>query len=220
VEKVKKEVEKIFSELGETEFSMKVLAEDLPEKVIFQPSYVFSFSNSAPIIRPFPRYFIEEDMLYLYEFLQNSKIFKINKDFSIEVDNLRELFDDSVEKKFIFDLRIIGERITRETFDIYLRKDGSYYLSSYYGFDEKFLKEILAVKKIRKIIVYLQKAFLFEVPELKYLVNELNFIFPRGRLVFGRKSFYENFESPIFCYIELNKPTIEIKLNKGGRKKK
>jgi hypothetical protein len=50
MEKVKEEIEKIVSELVETEFSIKVLEEDLPEKAVFQPSYAFSFSPSMPVI--------------------------------------------------------------------------------------------------------------------------------------------------------------------------
>jgi|GEM_PF-5588077 len=220
MEKVKKEIEKIFSELVETEFSIKVLAEDLPEKAVFQPSYVFSPSSSIPTIRPFVRYSLEEDMLYLYEVFQNSGIFKMNKDFSIEVNNLKELFDNSVEKKFVLYLKQNGELTTKNIIDIYVKKDGSYYLNSYFGFDENFLKEKLASKKRGKIIVYLQRAFLFEVPELSYLINELNFIFPRGKLVFGRKFFYEASEKSIFCYFEFAKPTIEIKIDKRRKKEK
>jgi len=214
MEKVKKEVEKIVSELVETEFSIKVLAEDLPEKAVFQPSYTFSFSSSIDNLRKFNRYSIEEDMLCLYETFKDSSVFKVNKDFSIEVDNLKELFDNSIEKKFVWDLKISGEFVTKNIIDVYVKKDGSYYLKSYYGFEETFLKKRLASKKRGKIVVYLQKAFLFEVPELKYTVNDLNFIFPRGKLVFGRKSFYESSEQSIFCYLYFTKPIIEIKMGK------
>jgi len=220
MEKVKKEIEKIFSELLEAEFSIKVLAEDLPEKAVFQPSYVFSFSSSIPALRKFNSFSIEEDMVYLYEIFRNNEVLKVNKDFSIEVRNLKELFENSVEKKFVWDLKISSEFITKNIIDIYVKKDGSYYLNSYYGFEESFLKERLALKKRGKIVVYLQKSFLFEVPELKYIVNELNFIFPRGKLVFGRKSLYEDFEKPIFCYLEFTKPAIEIKIGKIRRKEK
>jgi hypothetical protein len=222
MEKVKEEIEKIVSKLLESEFSIKVLAEDLPEKAVFQPSYVFSFSNSTPTIRPFVRHSIEEDMLYLYEVLQNSSVFKMKKDFSIEVDNLKELFNNSVEKKFVWDLRRRGgEFTTRNIIDVYVKKDGSYRLNSFYDSyfcEESCLREKISSQNIGKIIVYLQKAFLFEVPELSYLINELNFIFPRGKLVFGKKSFYET-SGNSFCYLEFSKPTIEIKIGKRGRKK-
>jgi hypothetical protein len=39
-------------------------------------------------------------------------------------------------------------------------------MNSYYGFDENFLKERVSSKR-GKINVYLDKAFLFEVPELR-----------------------------------------------------
>ncbi len=222
MEKVKEEVEKIVSELIGSEFSIKVLEEDLPEKVTFQPSYVFSFSSSMSTIRPFVRHSIEEDMLYLYEVLQNSEVFKVNKDFSIEVDNLKELLNNSAEKKFVWDLKRTGKFTTRNIIDVYVKKDGSYRLNSFYDSsfcEEKCLKERLSSQKNGKITVYLQKAFLFEVPKLGYLINELNFIFPKGKLVFGRKSFYEVSENSVFCYLEFAKPTIEIKIGKGGRKK-
>jgi hypothetical protein len=221
MEKVKEEIEKIAHDLLSTEFSVEVLAQDLPKKALFQPSYVFSFS-STPTIRPFVRYSIEEDMLYLYEFLQNSKILKINKDFSIEVDKLKELFDNSVEKKFVFYLKRNGESIAKNIIDVYVKNDGSYRLNYYYDFafcEEGSLKEKLSSQKIGKITVYLQKAFLFKIPELEYLFNELNFIFPRGKLVFGRKPFYEASEKSVFCYLEFTKPIIEIKIGKRRRKK-
>ncbi len=222
MEKVRKEIEKIASELIENDFSIKVLAEDLPEKVVFQPSYVFSFSRSISTIRPFVRHSIEEDMLYLYEILQDSGVFKVNKDFSIEVDNLKELFDNSVEKKFVWYLKRRGEFTARNIIDVYVKSDGSYSLNSFYDSsfcEEKCLKERLSSQKNGKITVYLQKAFLFEVPELSYLINEFNFIFPKGKLVFGRKSFYEVSDNSVFCYLEFSRPTVEIKIGRGGRKK-
>jgi hypothetical protein len=222
MEKVKEEVEKIVSELIETEFSIKVLAEDLPEKAVFQPSYVFSFSNSISTIRPFVRHSIEEDMLYLYEVLQDGNVFKINKDFSIEIDNLKELFDNSIEKKFVFYLKRSGETSAKNIIDVHVKKDSSYSLNPYYDFvfcEEKCLKEKLSSQSSGKIVVYLQKAFLFEVPDLSYLINELNFIFPRGKLVFGKKSFYEVSEKSVFCYLEFTKPIIEIKIGKRRREK-
>jgi hypothetical protein len=216
MERVKEELEKIFSELVETEFSIKVLAEELPEKVVFEPSYTFSFSG--PTLRKFSRLSIEEDMILLYEIFRNGKALKVNKDFSIEVQNLRKLFEDSVEKKFVLDLKISGNFATKNIVDLYVKKDGSYYINSYYGFDENYLKERIASKR-GKIIVYLDKAFLFEVPELNYIINEINFVFHRGKLTFGRKSIYEFFEVPVFCYLYLTRPIMEIKIGKGGTKR-
>jgi hypothetical protein len=216
MEKAKEELEKIFSELVETEFSIKVLAEDLPEKVVFEPSYIFSFSTSA--LRKFNSFSIEEDMILLYEIFRDGKTLKVNKDFSIEVQNLKELFENSIEKKLVLDLKIIGDFTTKNIIDLYVKKDGSYYMNSYYGFDENFLKERISSKR-GKINVYLDRAFLFEVPELNYIVNELNFVFPRGKLVFGRKSLYEISEEPIFCYLYFTKPIMEIKIGKERTKK-
>jgi hypothetical protein len=218
MEKAKEELEKIFSELVETEFSIKVLAEDLPEKVVFEPSYIFSFSSSMRNLRKFNSSSIEEDMVHLYEVFREGKALKVNKDFSIEVQSLRELFENSVEKKFVLDLKISGDFVTKNIIDLYVKKDGSYYMNSYYGFDENFLKERVSSKR-GKINVYLDKAFLFEVPELSYIVNELNFIFPKGKLVFGRKSLCEISEEPIFCYLSFTKPIMEIKIGKGRTKK-
>jgi hypothetical protein len=222
MEKVKEEIEKIVSKLLESEFSIKVLEEDLPEKAVFQPSYAFSFSPSMPVPRPFVRYSLEEDMLYLYEVFRDSGIFKVNKDFSIEVDNLKELFDNSVERKFVWDLKRISESTARNIVDVHVKKDGSYSLNSFFGFsfcEEKCLKEKLSSKNSGKIVVYLQKSFLFEVPELDYLVNELHFTFPKGKLIFGKKSFYEASDDPMFCYLYFTKPIMEIKIGKRGRKK-
>jgi hypothetical protein len=216
MEKVKEELEKIFSDLVETEFSIKVLAEELPEKVVFEPSYTFSFSG--PTLRKFNRLSIEEDMILLYEIFRDGKILKVNKDFSIEAQNLKKLFEDSVEKKFVLDLKIRGNFVTKNIIDLYVKKDGSYYIDSYYGFDENFLKEKIASKR-GKINVYLGKAFLFEVPELNYIINELNFVFHRGKLVFGRKSRYEFFEEPVFCYLYLTRPVMEIRMGRGRTKK-
>jgi hypothetical protein len=218
MEKAKEELEKIFSELVETEFSIKVLAEDLPEKVVFEPSYIFSFSSSMRNLRKFNSSSIEEDMVHLYEVFREGKVLKVNKDFSIEVQSLRELFENSVERKFVLDLKISGDFVTKNIIDLYVKKDGSYYMNSYYGFDENFLKERVSSKR-GKINVYLDKAFLFEVPELNYIVNELNFIFPKGKLVFGRKSLYEISEEPIFCYLSFTKPIMEIKIGRGRTKK-
>lgn len=222
MEKVKEEVGKIVSELIGDDFSIKVLEEDLPEKVVFYPSYALSFSRSTPVARS-TRYSLEEDMVYLYEIFQNGDILKVNKDFSIEVNNLKELFDNSVEKKFVWNLKVSGEFSTRNTIDIYVKKDGSYNLHSYYDFpfcEEDCLKESLASQKSGKIIVYLQKAFLFEVPELNYLANELHFVFPRGKLVFGKKFFYKVSDKSVFCYLSLIRPVIEIKIGKRGGKEK
>jgi len=220
MEGVKKETEKIASELIGTEFSIKVLEEDLPEKAVFYPSYAFSFSPSIHVSRS-ARYSLEEDMVYLYEVFRDSGIFKVNKDFSIEANNLKELFDNSVEKKFVWDLKSSCEFTTKNIIDVYVKNDGSYSLHSYYDFafcEEKCLKEKISSQKSGKIIVYLQKAFLFEVPELNYLANELHFVFPRGKLIFGKKYFYEASDEPIFCYLYFIKPVIEIKV--GGRRRK
>jgi hypothetical protein len=222
MEKVKEEVERVVSELIETEFSIKVLVGDLPEKAVFQPSYAFSFSPSMSIPRPHVKHSLEEDMVYLYEVFRDGEIFKVNKDFSIEVDNLKELFDNSIERKFVWDLKRSGEFNTRNIIDVHVKKDGSYSLKSFYDFsfcEERCLKEKLSSQSGGKIVVYLQKSFLFEVPELDYLVNELHFIFPKGKLVFGKKSFYEASDESMFCYLYLTKPVIEIKVGRRRREK-
>jgi hypothetical protein len=208
-------IEKILSDIIGEKVLVNILKNDLPEKAIFEPSYVFSISPTIPNFRSVNRYSIEEDMVYLYEFLSGSKVFKIRKDFSIEVDNLKDLFENSVEKKFILDLK--DKEFPRTIVDVRLKKDGSYSLRSYYEFaycDEKCLKEILASQKSAKIDVYLEKAFLFEVPELNYLLHEVHFIFPQGKLVFGKKTLYESIDDPVFCYLYLNKP----KTKRGGKK--
>jgi len=223
MEKLKEEVEKIASDLISTEFSIKVLEEDLPEKVVFQPSYDYSRLSSTPTFRPSIRYSLEEDMVYLYELFKDSEVFKVKKDLSIEVNNLKELFDNSVEKKFVWDLKISGKLVKREIIDIHVKNDGSYRLNSYYDSffcENDCLKEKLASQKNGKITVYLEKVFLFEVPALNYIVNELNFIFPKGKLIFGKKYFHGIYEDPVFCYLKFNKPIMEIKIGERRRKKR
>jgi hypothetical protein len=213
--KVSNEIEKILSNIIGEKVSLNILESDLPEKAIFEPSYVFSVSSTIPNFRPINRYSIEEDMIYLYEVLRNSEILKVRKDLSIEVDNLKDLFENSVEKKFVLELK--DKEFSRTIVDIRLKKDGSYSLQSYYEFascDEGCLKETLALQKRAKIDVYLEKVFLFEVPELNYLLNELYFIFSQGKLIFGKKTLYESFDEPVFCYLYLNKP----KTKRGGKK--
>jgi hypothetical protein len=212
--KVKKEIEKILSDIFGEKVSANILENDLPEKAIFEPSYVFSISPSIPNFRPINRFSIEEDMIYLYELLRNNEILKMRKDFSIEIDNLKELFENSVEKEFV--LKLKDKEFPRTIVDIVIKKDGSYRLRSHYEFalcDEKCLKERLASQRGAKINVHLEKVFLFEVPELNYLLNELRFIFPKGNLIFGKKAIYGSFDEPVFCYLHLNKP----KTKRGGK---
>jgi hypothetical protein len=209
------EIEKILNDLIGEKASVNIIENDLPEKVIFEPSYVVSISPSAPASRSINRSSIEEDMVYLYEFLRNNESLKIRKDFSIEIDNLKELFENSVEKEFVLELR--DKEFPRTIVNISIKKEGSYKLRSYYEFascDEKCLKERLASQKSAKLDVYLEKVFLFEVPELNYLLNELHFIFPKGKLIFGKKFRYESLNDPVYCYLYLNKP----KTKKGGKK--
>ncbi len=218
--KVKEEIEKIASELISSDFSVNVLEEDLPERAIFQPSHVYTPSKFSSSIRPLTRYSIEEDMLYIYEVFRSSSVFKVNKDFSIEIYNLREIFDNSFEKRFIWNLKGSGKFYTRNIADVIVRKDGSYNIDPYYEFafpDRDALKEKLSSQN-GKIVVYLQRAFLLEVPELSNLVNEINFNFSVVRLSFGKISLVEISKSPTFCYLNFKKPVVEIKVSKNRRR--